>query len=128
MESGQLNPDLRPIDFLHSDLFTDVPPAQFDLIVFNFNYYPSDGTFGLNKDSGRDILKRFFDQVHDYITGKTRIYIPYSQFIGDLHDPKNICPRLWFFSNRRRQHQQPRRRTLHLQNHESLRYSYAAWL
>ena len=96
LENGQLNPDLAPIDFLHSDLFADVPPALFDLIVFNFNYYPSDGAFGLNEDGGREILMRFFQQVGDYITAQTRIYIPYSQFIGDSHDPKNICPDFGF--------------------------------
>jgi release factor glutamine methyltransferase len=92
LENRQLNPELTPIDFLHSDLFAAVPPALFDLIVFNFNYYPSDGTYGLNEDGGREILKRFFEQVSGYISGQTRIYIPYSEFIGDEHDPKNICP------------------------------------
>lgn len=91
LNNGQLNPDLTSIDFLHSDLFADVPPSLFDVIVFNFNYYPSDGTYGLNEDGGREILKRFFEQVSGYITEQTRIYIPYSQFIGDEHDPKNIC-------------------------------------
>jgi methylase of polypeptide subunit release factors len=75
LENEQMNPDLTPIDLLHSDLFAEVTPAVFDLIVFNFNYYPSDGTFGLNEDGGRDILKRFFDLVSDYITEQTRIYI-----------------------------------------------------
>ncbi|WP_051670434.1 MULTISPECIES: methyltransferase [unclassified Methylomonas] len=96
LENSRLNPDLAPIDFLHSDLFADVPHTLFDLIVFNFNYYPSDGTFGLNKDGGRDILKRFFHQVKDYITEHTRIYIPYSDFVGEEHDPKNIGPDFGF--------------------------------
>lgn len=92
LENSAFNPSLSPIDFLHSNLFADVPPAQFDMIVFNFNYYPSDGTFGLNEDGGSEILKRFFAQVGDYITDQTCIYIPYSEFIGAVHDPKNICP------------------------------------
>ncbi|WP_020482580.1 methyltransferase [Methylomonas sp. MK1] len=95
-ENTRLNPELAPIDFLHSDLFADVPHTLFDLIVFNFNYYPSDGTFGLNEDGGRDILKRFFHQVKDYITEHTRIYIPYSEFVGEEHDPKNIGPDFGF--------------------------------
>jgi methylase of polypeptide subunit release factors len=92
LENRQLNPTLTPIDFLHSDLFAAVPPTLFDLIVFNFNYYPSNGTFGLNEDGGCEILERFFDQVGDYINEQTRIYIPYSEFIGAAHDPKNIGP------------------------------------
>ncbi len=97
LENIALNPSLRPIDFLHSNLFADVPPSSlFDLIVFNFNYYPSDGTFGLNEDGGSEILKRFFAQVGAYITDQTIIYIPYSEFIGDAHDPKNICPDFGF--------------------------------
>ncbi|NOV28533.1 hypothetical protein CWO84_02155 [Methylomonas sp. Kb3] len=96
LENTRFNPELAPIDFLHSDLFADVPHTLFDLIVFNFNYYPSDGTFGLNEDGGRDILRRFFHQVKDYITEHTRIYIPYSDFVGEEHDPKNIGPDFGF--------------------------------
>lgn len=32
------NPDLVAVEFLHSDLFINVPPRRFDLILFNFNY------------------------------------------------------------------------------------------
>lgn len=95
-ENKQLNPALAPIDFMHSDLFANVPSRVFDIIVFNFNYYPSNGHFGLNADGGRDILKRFFTQVSDYITANTRIYIPYSEFVGDEHDPRNIAPDFGF--------------------------------
>ncbi len=96
LENSRLNSHLGPIDFLHSDLFADVPHKLFDLIVFNFNYYPADGTFGLNADGGREILKRFFRQVKDYISEHTRIYIPYSQFVGAEHDPKHIAPEFGF--------------------------------
>lgn len=95
-ENVSLNPLLGPIDFIHSDLFTDVPSSKFDLIVFNFNYYPSNGTFGLNEDGGQEILKRFFAQVQDYIHSETIIFIPYSQFVGEEHDPKTVCPRFGF--------------------------------
>jgi release factor glutamine methyltransferase len=82
--------------FVHSDLFAKVPPMKFNLIVFNFNYYPSTGVFGLNEDGGQEILKRFFTQADDYIDGDTRIYIPYSEFVGEEHDPKNICSTFGF--------------------------------
>jgi release factor glutamine methyltransferase len=95
-ENSLLNPLLVPVYFVHSDLFAQVPPMQLDLIVFNFNYYPSTGVFGLNEDGGQEILKRFFTQVDDYIDGDTRIYIPYSEFVGEEHDPKNICPAFGF--------------------------------
>jgi release factor glutamine methyltransferase len=85
------NPGLGSVEFIHSDLFAQVSPRQFDLIVFNFNYYPSSGVFGLNADGGQEILKRFFSEVNPYITQQTRIYIPYSLFVGEEHDPKNIC-------------------------------------
>ena len=85
------NPSLHPVTFIHSDLFANVPAATFELIVFNFNYYPSNGDFGLNADGGREILKRFFSQVDRYITNNSVIYIPYSEFVGAEHDPKLIC-------------------------------------
>ncbi|BBL69870.1 methyltransferase [Methylogaea oryzae] len=89
-ENLGLNPALAPIEFIHSDLFADVPPVKLDAIMFNFNYYPSDGTYGLNADGGREILERFFRQVPAYINDGARIYIPYSQFVGEEHDPKRI--------------------------------------
>jgi release factor glutamine methyltransferase len=95
-ENCAFNPSLAPIEFLHSDLFAHVPPSIFDIIVFNFNYYPSDGTFGLNEDGGRKILERFFRQVDNHIHGGTRIYIPYSEFVGEEHDPKYVCPSFGF--------------------------------
>lgn len=90
------NGDLEPITFIHSDLFASLPDNRFDLIVFNFNYYPSNGVFGLNEDGGREILQRFFQQVHDYIDYGTRIYIPFSEFVGEEHDPKNVAPEYGF--------------------------------
>ncbi len=90
-ENIKLNPSLAPIDFIHSDLFNDVPLTIFDIIVFNFNYYPSNGDFGLNEDGGRQILQRFFTQVTAFCDAETRIYIPYSEFVGIEHDPKMIC-------------------------------------
>jgi SAM-dependent methyltransferase len=90
-ENSGLNPSLAPIAFIHSDLFNDVPLTTFDIIVFNFNYYPSNGDFGLNDDGGRQILQRFFSQVSAFCDSETRIYIPYSEFVGLEHDPKMIC-------------------------------------
>ena len=90
-ENSSLNLSLAPIDFIHSDLFNDVPLTKFDIIVFNFNYYPSNGDFGLNEDGGRQILQRFFTQVSAFCDTETRIYIPYSEFVGLEHDPKMIC-------------------------------------
>jgi len=90
-ENSTLNPSLAPIDFIHSDLFNDVPLTKFDIIVFNFNYYPSNGDFGLNDDGGRQILQRFFTQVSAFCDAETRIYIPYSEFVGIEHNPKTIC-------------------------------------
>jgi SAM-dependent methyltransferase len=95
-ENANRNPKLQPVTFLHSDLFADVPPLPFDLIMFNFNYYPSDGTFGLNADGGREIVERFFRQVGNYSHAQTRIYMPYSQFVGETHDPKRIAPEFGF--------------------------------
>jgi methylase of polypeptide subunit release factors len=90
-ENRTLNPHLTPIEFVHSDLFASVPPQKFGIIVFNFNYYPSNGNFGLNADGGREILQRFFSQVDDYLDTDARIYIPYSEFVGDEHDPAKIA-------------------------------------
>ncbi|MEI8209182.1 MAG: methyltransferase [Methylococcales bacterium] len=89
-ENIKLNPALAPINILHSDLFADVPQTIFDIIIFNFNYYPSNGDFGLNEDGGREILERFFTQVSSYMDDQTRIYIPFSEFVGVEHDPKMI--------------------------------------
>jgi methylase of polypeptide subunit release factors len=86
-----LNPQLGIVDFMHSDLFVNVPPQNFNLIVFNFNYYPSNGNFGLNADGGREILNRFFSQVTHYITPESEIFIPYSEFVGTEHNPKLIA-------------------------------------
>lgn len=94
------NPTLAPIDIIHSDLFVSVPQRHFDLIVFNFNYYPSNGDLGLYHDGGQEILKRFFSQVTRYIDEKTRIYIPYSLFVGKEHNPKIICASFGFVANR----------------------------
>jgi release factor glutamine methyltransferase len=92
------NPALANVDFIRSDLFVNVPQRHFDLIVFNFNYYPSNGNFGLNQDGGENILKRFFSQVTNYINRQTRIYIPYSLFVGAEHNPKSICASFGFFA------------------------------
>ena len=97
-ENTLRNPDLGSVEFIHSDLFAQVSPRQFDLIVFNFNYYPSNGVFGLNTDGGQEILKRFFSEVNAYIDPQTRIYIPYSLFVGEEHDPKNICTYFGFIA------------------------------
>ena len=95
-KNSHLNPLLQPIEFIHSDLFNAVPASTFELIIFNFNYYPSNGDFGLNEDGGQVILKRFFTQVDRYINDNTRIYMSYSQFVGEEHDPKLICPAFGF--------------------------------
>ena len=92
------NPVLAPVDFIHSDLFINVPPRRFDLILFNFNYYPANGNFGLNQDGGQQILRRFFSQVPAYINQQTKIYIPYSMFVGAEHNPKSICASFGFFA------------------------------
>jgi methylase of polypeptide subunit release factors len=92
------NPEFASVEFIHSDLFVNVSPRQFDLIVFNFNYYPSNGVYGLNPDGGQEILKRFFKEVSAYINQQTRIYIPYSLFVGEEHDPKNICTDFGFIA------------------------------
>lgn len=88
----QLNPELAPVSFVHSDLFDAVPRQLFGVIVFNFNYYPADGVFGLNEDGGREILMRFFSQADAYTDQATRLYIPFSEFVGTAHDPRNIAP------------------------------------
>lgn len=90
-ENIGFNPALNPITFIHSDLFDNLPPVKFKMIVFNFNYYPSNGTYGLNEDGGKQILERFFSQVVDYASDDVQIYIPYSHFVGPEHDPKHIC-------------------------------------
>lgn len=95
-KNNQFNPVLQTVDFIHSDLFNNVPLSTFGIIIFNFNYYPSNGDFGLNEDGGQVILKRFFAQVDRYIDHNTRIYIPYSQFVGEEHDPKLICTAFGF--------------------------------
>lgn len=91
-----LNPQLQPVPFIHSDLFKSVAKNQFGMIVFNFNYYPSNGVYGLNNDGGKEILERFFTEVVDYIDVDTRIYIPYSKFVGTEHDPLLIAPNYGF--------------------------------
>ena len=94
-----LNPDYAPDAFIHSDLFQSVPPNNFGSIVFNFNYHPSNGVFGLYEDGGRVILQRFFTEVTAYIDSKTKIYIPYSAFVGPEHDPLHIAPHYGFTVN-----------------------------
>jgi len=94
--NSDLNPDLQPVTFIHSDLFESVPANRYGIIVFNFNYYPSNGDFGLNADGGREILARFFKQVGHYLDSNARIYMPYSEFVGVEHDPKNIAPEYGF--------------------------------
>jgi methylase of polypeptide subunit release factors len=84
------------INFVQSNLFNSIAVQHFDLIVFNFNYHPSNGVFGLYADGGREILERFFSEVGDYIDANIRIYIPYSAFVGPEHDPLNIAPRYGF--------------------------------
>jgi methylase of polypeptide subunit release factors len=91
IENLLLNPELAPIDFIHSDLFKNAPAVKYDTIVFNFNYYPSNGVFGLNEDGGEIILKRFFSEVEVFINPDALIYIPYSRFVGKQHDPLHIC-------------------------------------
>lgn len=93
------NPHLAPIQIIHSDLFVHVPPQKFGVIVFNFNYYPSNGDFGLNADGGKEILQRFFTQVRAFIDDETRIYIPYSEFVGAEHNPKTICRSFGFIAD-----------------------------
>jgi predicted RNA methylase len=91
------NPDISDIEFVHSDLFSNIPPMKFDLIMFNFNYYPGNGNFGLNQEGGRQILRRFFSQASAYCHEQTRIYMPYSLFVGEEHDPKTIAGSFGFF-------------------------------
>ncbi|MGR9053276.1 MAG: methyltransferase [Gammaproteobacteria bacterium] len=95
-QNCDLNPDLSPDLFIHSDLFASVPEHRFGIVVFNFNYYPSHGMFGLNEDGGQEILRRFFRQVSPYLEDGARIYIPFSEFVGAEHDPKNIAPEFDF--------------------------------
>ncbi len=94
--NSKLNPDFAPDTFIHSDLFKSVPPNNFGSIVFNFNYHPSNGVFGLYEDGGRVILERFFTEVIAYIDSETKIYIPFSAFVGAKHDPLHIAPKYGF--------------------------------
>jgi hypothetical protein len=41
-------------------------------------------------------LERFFNQAGAFCDTETRIYIPYSQFVGAEHDPKTICQNFGF--------------------------------
>ncbi|WP_445372492.1 methyltransferase [Methylomonas sp. HW2-6] len=97
--NGSLNPDIAPSAFIHSDLFASVPAKRFGMIVFNFNYYPSNGTFGLNEDGGQQILRRFFREVPDYLEPDAQIFIPFSDFVGAEHDPKHVAPEYGFNVN-----------------------------
>ena len=82
------------VEIRYSDLFQNIEPEeQFDVIVFNFFYYPESGTepFGPARDGGRETLTAFFGSVERHLALGGRILIPFSEFGGERNDPQTIA-------------------------------------
>ncbi len=89
---------LSPITVIQSNLFTSIPPSQFDLIVFNQPYYPNTGNtiFGCGKDGGQQITTQFLTQAKSYLTPNGFILMPFSTMAQKIHNPNLIAQSLNF--------------------------------
>lgn len=81
------------IRVLQSDLFSSIPPAvQFDLIVFNQFYFPSDiDWFGPTRDGGTNIITRFFAEAPERMTPGGVIVMSFADVAGPEHDPARLA-------------------------------------
>ena len=65
------------IDVLRSDVFDQIPPQLFDIIVINPPYYKKDPTsyadYAWNCGSNGEYFKKLFGQLSDYIHMETKI-------------------------------------------------------
>lgn len=108
------NQEVMPIRVLKGDLFEPLDEEKiFDLIVFNQPFYPytNKPIFGLGKDGGRVIIKKFLSQAPKYLKEDGIILMPFSDIAGEENNPKKIALSLgyhisqtWIKSDREQTH------------------------
>ena len=81
----------KGIAVIHSDLFTNIPPKKFDLIIFNPPYLPEDKRERMEDrlaltggKYGYEVLERFFMQAKNYLKQNGKILIIFSTITGDI--------------------------------------------
>jgi methylase of polypeptide subunit release factors len=93
----ELNPKLKPITLIHSDLFEKIPENEkFQLIVFNQPYYPIEGESiaGLGIDGGEKLVERFLSTAKNYLLPGSQIIMPFSTITDDFHNPSVVADKL----------------------------------
>lgn len=99
IENVNLNPDLKPIEVIRSELFEKIPRnKKFDLIVFNHPFYPGtrDPLFRNSSNGGRDLVERFLSEARLFLSADGVILMSFSDMAGSEHDPKIIAEELGF--------------------------------
>lgn len=91
------------ISVYYGDMFSPLKNKKiiFDLIVFNFPYFPTVGkpVFGYDPDGGKRLLERFFHESKPHINRNTKIILPFSDICGRQNDPSYICKDHGFLSS-----------------------------
>ncbi|MEW6289029.1 MAG: methyltransferase [Thermodesulfobacteriota bacterium] len=91
--------NINNIKIIHSNLYQKIQSNYiFDLIVFNHPYYPSkkNKNFGIDCTGGACLIENFLLQSKEYLSNKTRIIMPYSDFAGQENNPILIAIKLGF--------------------------------
>jgi release factor glutamine methyltransferase len=78
LEENSRNNNVR-INIIQSDLFDDIAPQKFDIIVINPPYYKKDPTshadFAWNCGSNGEYFKKLFGQLKNYIHPETKMWM-----------------------------------------------------
>ena len=84
---------LGGIRVVESNLFEKISTKiSFDLIVFNQPYYPTQNVmFGMGRQGGHFIIEHFLSHAQEYLTDDGVVIMPFSEFVGTMHDPKHIA-------------------------------------
>jgi len=75
----------RKIKLLKSDLFLKIPKKNFDTIIFNPPYLPTDKVNDIALDGGKkgyELLEQFLEKVSDYLKPKGVLLIIFSSLTG----------------------------------------------
>jgi release factor glutamine methyltransferase len=96
-ENIKNNPDLAPIEVVHSNLFSQISPEiKFDLIVFNQPFYYGNGPFNVSPDEGRPLNERFLKEARNYLKSDGKILMNYSDLGDEINNPKGTAELLGY--------------------------------
>ena len=88
-----LRNNCQNVKVVQSDLFENISKNDFDLIVFNQPYYPTEeeNSFGGGGEAGRKIIIRFLKAAERYLNDNGKIIMPFSDISDEENNPGTIA-------------------------------------